>query len=132
MYNEIICEHFMNPRNVGEFTDYDYAVEISNPICGDTFHIYMKVNGEVIEQLNYRAYGCSGSIATASIVSEKVIGLTFSELNTFTVEEIKDWLGELEPAHMHCIDLGLAMIERCAEPQKYPLEKKEYLVEEEV
>ncbi|MEH7429956.1 iron-sulfur cluster assembly scaffold protein, partial [Priestia megaterium] len=39
MFNDIICDHFMNPRNIGELTDADYVIEISNPICGDTVHM---------------------------------------------------------------------------------------------
>lgn len=131
MYNDIICEHFMNPRNVGELADADYMVEIGNPICGDTVHMYLKVDGGTITDVRYRAYGCSGSIATASIISEKVVGQPMDKLTAITRAEVEEWLGELEPAQMHCVDIGVNLLEQCASPSELPQVRKDYLVEDE-
>ncbi|MGM7723806.1 iron-sulfur cluster assembly scaffold protein [Metabacillus sp. Hm71] len=129
MFNDIICEHFMNPRNIGEMENHDYVVEIGNPICGDTVHMFLKVEEQQITEVTYRAYGCSTSIATASIVSEVIKGKTFDELTSITRDEVADWLGELEPAQYHCIDIGLSIIHQCSHPIQKNLEKKEFLVE---
>lgn len=129
MFNDIICEHFMNPKNVGELENPDYVVEIGNPICGDTVHMFLKVENQEITEVSYRAYGCSTSIATASIVSEAIKGKKFNELSSITHEDVAGWLGELEPAQYHCIDIGLSILAQCSNPTQKHLKKKEFLVE---
>jgi nitrogen fixation protein NifU and related proteins len=129
MFNDIICEHFMNPRNIGEFENPDYVVEIGNPICGDTVHMFLNVEEQQITQVSYRAYGCSTSIATASIVSEFIKGKKLDELSSITRDEVTEWLGELEPAQYHCIDIGFSILTQCSNPTQKSLEKKEFLVE---
>lgn len=44
MFNDIICDYFMNFRNIGEFIDVDYVIEISNFICGDIVYMYLRLN----------------------------------------------------------------------------------------
>ncbi|CAM3958054.1 iron-sulfur cluster assembly scaffold protein [Mesobacillus zeae] len=131
MYNEIISEHFMNPRNIGELESPDYIVEVSNPICGDTVHVFLNVSpNKTITALKYLAYGCSGSIATASILSEKMINQGLHALKAFSRKDIETLLGELEPSQLHCIDFGLEVLKKCAEPELHIYEKKEFLVED--
>lgn len=129
MYNEIISDHFMNPRNTGKIESPEYVVEVSNPICGDTVHVYLNVSNQIITDVKYLAYGCSGSIATASILSEKMIDHKLQDLKSITRQDIEELLGELEPSQTHCIDFGLEVLKRCSEPELYVYEKKEYLVE---
>ncbi|CAM4396566.1 hypothetical protein BAMA_03645 [Bacillus manliponensis] len=129
MFNDTICEHFMNPRNIGELENPDYVVEIGNPICGDTVHMFLKVQERKITDVSYRAYGCSTSIATASIVSEVIKGKTFDDLKLITRDEVTEWLDELEPAQYHCIDIGLSILKQCSSPTQKSLKKKDFLVE---
>lgn len=129
MFNDIICEHFMNPKNVGEIENPDYVVEIGNPICGDTVHMFLKVKKQQITEVAFLAYGCSTSIATASIVSEVIKNKRLEELSSFTREEVAVWLGELEPTQIHCIDIGMSILTQCSNPTKKRFEKREFLVE---
>lgn len=131
MFNDIISEHFMNPKNVGEIDDPDYVVEINNPVCGDTVHMFLNVDGDQILEVKYLAYGCSTSIATVSILSEIIKKKSFNEISNITREEVTEWLGELEPSQYHCIDIGMNILTQCSNPVKKSLEKREYLVEEE-
>jgi NifU-like protein involved in Fe-S cluster formation len=130
MYNEIISDHFMNPRNTGEIKSPDFIVEVSNPICGDTVHVYLNVSNQIITDVKYLAYGCSGSIATASILSELIKNRKLHELQSITRLDMEGLLGELEPSQTHCIDFGLEVMKRCSEPELYVYQKKEYLVED--
>lgn len=129
MFNDIICEHFMKPRNIGELENPDYVVEIGNPICGDTIHMFLQVEEKRIINVSYKAYGCSTSIATASIISEIIKGKEFEELASITRDEVIEWLGDLEPSQYHCIDIGFSILSECANPTQKSLEKKEFLVE---
>jgi len=129
MFNEIISQHFMNPKNIGELKNPDFVIEISNPICGDTIHMFLKTENMRITEISYKAYGCSTSIATASIISETLKGKTFKEIEQYSYEDVIDWLGELEPAQLHCVDIGYKIIKEASNPTKTALSKKEYLVE---
>lgn len=129
MFNDTISEHFMNPRNTGELENPDYVIEIGNPICGDTIHMFLRVENECITEVTYLAYGCSTSIATASIISEVVKDKTFNEISQYHREDVANWLGELEPAQSHCIDIGYSLIKEAASPTQTSLSKNEYLVE---
>lgn len=69
MYNAIISDHFMNPRNIGDIIHPDMEFRIGNPICGDTIHVCVNFHeSNKIKEIKYKAYGCAASIATASIL----------------------------------------------------------------
>lgn len=131
MFNEIISNHFMNPQNVGEMTNPDFVVEIGNPICGDTIHMFLLVENQTITDVSYLSYGCSTSIATASILSEVVKGRTFNEIASYQKSDVEDWLGELEPSQNHCVDIGYSILCECAKPTQKTLKNNDYLVEDE-
>lgn len=105
MYNDIIAEHFMNPRNIGELERPDERISIGNPICGDTIHLDVAFKDGRIADMKYKAYGCATSIATASVFSEFAIGKTVSEIRETSSGEREAMLGELEPNQMHCLDI---------------------------
>ncbi|WP_088104086.1 iron-sulfur cluster assembly scaffold protein [Halalkalibacter urbisdiaboli] len=130
MYNDKICDHFMNPRNIGVLENPKYVVEVGNPICGDTVHLYLDVENDKVTNIRFQAYGCTGSIATASIMTEIIKGTTFEDIGKYEREDVKVLLGELEPAHQHCVDIGLNILRYCSEPWKNIRIHREYLVEE--
>ncbi|NOV00851.1 iron-sulfur cluster assembly scaffold protein [Paenibacillus planticolens] len=105
MYNAIISDHFMNPRNIGEIIDPDLAFRIGNPVCGDTIHVCVNFHESKIKEIKYKAYGCATSIATASIFSENVQGKAIDELCGMTPSSRAELLGELEPNQKHCLDI---------------------------
>lgn len=106
MYNEIITEHFMNPRNIGELDHPDHIVKIGNSICGDTIVLHVRYAAEGrIADVKFKAYGCATSIATASVFSAYIINKTDSELLGISRSEMELLLGELEPSQMHCLDI---------------------------
>lgn len=131
MYNDIICDHFMNPRNIGELSDSNYVVEIGNPVCGDTVHMYLKVENFSIIEVLYKAYGCSTSIATASIISERIKGKRIDSIAKFKRIDVESWLGELEPSQFHCIDIGLNILMECSNPKQVVLKDNDFLIEPE-
>jgi nitrogen fixation protein NifU and related proteins len=105
MYNPIIVDHFSNPRNAGEIKDKDYQIKIGNPVCGDTIFLDLKLEQNHVIDAKFRAYGCAGSIATASIFSEYILGKSISQI-VQTPESYKEkMLGELEPPQMHCLHI---------------------------
>ena len=81
LYQEIILDHAKNPRNKGKCEGYNHDAKAHNPLCGDKVHIYLKLNKDKeIEDLSFEGEGCAISLASASILTEIVIGKDLSFL----------------------------------------------------
>ncbi len=79
MYQEIILDHYRNPRNKGLRDPYDVEVHHVNPTCGDEVTLRVLLDGDRIEDVSYESIGCSISQASASVMTELVIGKTVDE-----------------------------------------------------
>ena len=88
MYQEIILDHYRNPHHKGLREPFDAEVHHVNPVCGDevTLRVALKdVDGEpVVEDISYDALGCSISQASASVMSDLVIGKPVTEAMTIS------------------------------------------------
>ena len=73
LYQEIILDHYRNPKNRG-LRDYDAEVHHVNPTCGDEVTLRVKLDGERVADVSYDGQGCSISQASASVLTELVIG----------------------------------------------------------
>jgi nitrogen fixation NifU-like protein len=102
-YNEKVIDYFMNPRNVGGIPDADAVGEVGNPRCGDVMKIYLDVDeNEVIRDVKFETFGCAAAIATSSMATEMVKGLTLEEALKITNREVANELGGLPPEKLHC------------------------------
>ena len=106
MYSEKVMDHFRNPRNVGEIEDADGIGEVGNAQCGDIMKIYLKVKGDVIEDVKFQTFGCGSAIATSSMVTEMVMGKTLEEAESVTNKAVAEALDGLPPTKMHCSNLA--------------------------
>ncbi|MFO7969716.1 MAG: SUF system NifU family Fe-S cluster assembly protein [Candidatus Izemoplasmatales bacterium] len=80
LYREIIMEHYKNPRNHGLVDNSDYkSNRIKNPSCGDDITIQTLVEDGKIKDIKQEATGCSISVASASVLTEIMIGKTVDE-----------------------------------------------------
>ncbi|MHA1861604.1 MAG: iron-sulfur cluster assembly scaffold protein, partial [Candidatus Ranarchaeia archaeon] len=79
-YSEKVLDHFKNPRNVGTLEGDNVAVgRVGNPVCGDLMEIYIKVKDNRIEDIKFKTFGCGSAIATSSMITEIVKGMTLEE-----------------------------------------------------
>lgn len=106
MYSEAVMDHFMNPRNVGSLSDADGIGTEGNPVCGDVMKIYIKVKDERIEDIRFQTFGCGAAIATSSMVTELVKGLTLDEAMDISNKKVAEALGGLPANKMHCSNLA--------------------------
>ncbi|MGI6368577.1 MAG: iron-sulfur cluster assembly scaffold protein [Anaerolineae bacterium] len=108
-YNEIVMEHFQNPRNVGRIEDPDGKAIEGSPACGDMVAVYLKVNDDThrIEDIKFESYGCASNIATGSIITELAKGKTIEEAREITWQEASDALGGLPAIKTHCSVLAV-------------------------
>jgi nitrogen fixation NifU-like protein len=91
LYQELILEHNRNARNFHELEDSDVSIEGYNPLCGDHYTIYLKVEDGRITALTFTGTGCAISKASASIMCSELEGKTVEEaLDAF--ERFKDLL----------------------------------------
>jgi nitrogen fixation NifU-like protein len=74
LYREVILDHNRRPRNFGELPDADHVVEGVNPLCGDRMTLYVKLNGDTVEDIRFKGTGCAISVASSSLMTERVKG----------------------------------------------------------
>ena len=72
IYSAKVMDHFMNPRNVGEFENPDGVGHVGNAVCGDIMELYIKVENNIITDARFKTFGCGAAIATSSMVTEMV------------------------------------------------------------
>jgi nitrogen fixation NifU-like protein len=102
-YSEKVIDYFMNPRNVGDIPDADGVGEVGNPKCGDVMKIYLDVDeNEIIRDVKFETFGCAAAIATSSMATEMVKGLTIDEALKITNREVASELGGLPAEKVHC------------------------------
>ena len=101
-YGDVVLDHFDNPRNVGDVENPDATGRASNPACGDTLVLTLRVREGRIEQARFRASGCGASIASSSMTTVMLTGLGIDEARLVTNQQVAEALGGLPPAKMHC------------------------------
>lgn len=106
MYSKKVMDHFMNPRNVGNLPDANGIGEVGNVTCGDIMHIEILVKDNIIDDIKFQTYGCAAAIATSSMVTEMVKGMTLEEALKVTNKNVAESLDGLPPQKMHCSNLA--------------------------
>ena len=102
LYNDIVMEHFLNPKNVGEMENPDGTGVYGSPVCGDMMQIQIKVENDVITDAKFKTFGCGSAIASSSMATSMIIGKTIEEALEVTNKQIIDELGGLPPVKVHC------------------------------
>jgi len=74
-----LADHFARPRCAGDLEGATHAGRGSNPACGDLLLLRLRIVGGRIERAAFRAQGCSAFLATASLVTEALVGVTVEE-----------------------------------------------------
>ena len=106
-YSEKTLDHFRNPRNVGTLEGDDVAMgRVGNPVCGDLMEIYIQVEDDRIKDIAFQTFGCGSAVATSSMITELVKGMTLDEALKVTRRDVADALDGLPPIKMHCSNLA--------------------------
>jgi nitrogen fixation NifU-like protein len=79
LYQQVILDHHKKPRNLRRLPDGSRQVEGYNPLCGDRITVYVKKNGDRIEDISFEGSGCAISTASASMMTEALKGKTTVE-----------------------------------------------------
>jgi nitrogen fixation NifU-like protein len=112
IYREIILDYYRNPRNYGKITDPDIAQRDSNPLCGDELEMHINIKDDKVSDVKFTGKGCAISQASASLLTELILGKDFEYVKKLTKEDILDNLGlhDLGPARIKCALLSLKVL----------------------
>ena len=108
-YTDTVKEHFMNPKNILE-NEAEYNEDgrglVGSMACGDQMLIVIKVKDDIITDCKWKTYGCASAIASTSMLSEIVKGMSIEEAYHIKPKDITEKLGGLPDSKIHCSVLG--------------------------
>jgi nitrogen fixation NifU-like protein len=110
IYSDTVKEHFTNPRNVlfedeAEFAP-DARGQTGNIKCGDQMLMLLKIKDDVITDVRWKTYGCASAIASTSMLSETIKGMSIQDAYKIRPEDLVEKLGGLPSFKIHCSVLG--------------------------
>ena len=110
-YRDYILDHFKNPRNYGRLQHPDITHEEDNPLCGDVVGMDFQVKDGVIVDIRFHGRGCAISQASASLLTERLKGLSLDEAKKINKEDVLGELGiDISPARIKCALLSLKVL----------------------
>jgi nitrogen fixation protein NifU and related proteins len=103
LYREILVDHGKNPRNLGSLADATHEHTAKNPLCGDRITLRIRLEGDRVRSARFEARGCMIARASASMMTEAILGRTCDE--ALALVDTIDALVNAEPAPPHGGDL---------------------------
>jgi len=121
-YSQAVIDHYENPRNVGSFEKGDDSVGtgmVGAPACGDVMKLQIKVDQAtgLITDAKFKTYGCGSAIASSSLITEMVKGMTLDAASAIKNSDIAQELA-LPPVKIHCSILAEDAIKAAVEDYK--------------
>ncbi len=112
LYRENILDHYQNPRNYGTLDGPDISYEDDNPLCGDVIRIDIKLDDQDrVTEVAFVGEGCAISQASASMLTEEILGKTLEEVKQISKDDVLDMLGiQLGPVRIKCALLALKVL----------------------
>jgi nitrogen fixation NifU-like protein len=112
VYNATVIEHATNPRNVGTLDDADGVGADGNPVYGNLVRVYLRVTDGRIAAAQFKAFGCSATIAAASMVTELATGASLDAARAVDARSVEQALGGLPPEKRHCAAVAAGALRR--------------------
>ena len=103
-YSDKVIDHYENPRNVGTFGKEEDDIGtglVGAPACGDVMRLQIRVKDGRIEDAKFKTFGCGSAIASSSLATEMIKGMTLDEAATIKNTQIVEELN-LPPVKIHC------------------------------
>lgn len=126
LYNEIILDRFINPRNIGKLENENAVGEVGSSACGDIVRLSLDVdeNTDVIKDAKVLVFGCQTAIAAADMMADLIKGKKVDEIKDFSNDEIlnalggkDEWMAKM-PQKIHCSVLGTESVEAALDDYK--------------
>ncbi|MCW5212348.1 Fe-S cluster assembly protein NifU [Desulfobulbus sp. TB] len=110
-YTNKVQQHFMQPQNVGEVENPSGTGDVGSLACGDALKLTIKVDNDIIVDAQFKTFGCASAIASSSVLTEMIKGMSVDEAAKITNEDIAEALGGLPKEKMHCSVMGREALE---------------------
>jgi len=114
LYREFLLDHYRNPKNKRIIEHADIHRKDSNPLCGDSIEIFIKLgDGNKIEDISFQGSGCVISTVSASLLLDELKGKRLEDVEKMSREDMLKLLGlELTPSRVKCAMLALSTIKK--------------------
>jgi nitrogen fixation NifU-like protein len=107
IYHEMIVDYSRNPLNYGEIENHDVTFHDSNPLCGDSIDIDMKIDDNKVTDIKFHGKGCAICMACTSVLTEITKGKPLDDVRKI---EKNDVLGELGLEHLQAVRIKCALL----------------------
>jgi len=91
LYQQLLLDHSKSPRNFRVLPDANRIAQGTNPICGDNYTLYARMEGDVVQELTFQGSGCAISKASASLLTEILKGKTKAEVKVM-FDKVRDMI----------------------------------------
>lgn len=110
---QILLDHYHDPRNFGKLSEATNKARAENLSCGDEIEVYLQIENGIIKKMTFEGEGCSIAISTASLWTEKLIGMTIDQVLKLDHNDTLDLIGmPLTPSRLKCAMLSLNAIKK--------------------
>lgn len=117
-YSATFKDHLANPRHAGELSDANAVSEQTNPVCGDSLRLALRLRGGRIETARFLAYGCAPTLACGSVLAEMIEGMHVDEAARLTRQDIVRALDGLPSRKQHAAALAIETLRAALEAGK--------------
>ncbi len=107
IYHEMIIDYSRNPVNYGKMEDPDVTFHDSNPLCGDSIDIDMKIDGQTVSDIKFHGKGCAICMACSSVLTEITKGKSIEDVRKIDKNDV---LGELGLEHLQAVRIKCALL----------------------
>ena len=114
-YSPLVIDHFQNPRNAGAMDDADAEAFVTNPVCGDSLRLFLRIEDGHIARASFLSSGCPASIATSSAATGLLVGMPLEDAEALPRERYADAVGGLPRSKIHCSVLAASAVRQAIE-----------------
>jgi nitrogen fixation protein NifU and related proteins len=112
LYRDYILEHYRRPHNFGVLDAPTATFEGANPLCGDRITMQLGIRDGVVAEIAFTGRGCAISQASASLLTDEIMGMPVEKAEAFRADDLLELLGiDISPARLKCAMLSLETLE---------------------
>lgn len=113
IYEQNIIDNYKNPLNFGKPNVFTHTAKFANLSCGDEITVYLNIENSKVNDIKFDGSGCALSIATMSILSEKIQSMTLNDILKLEYKDLTDLIGVTpNPARSKCVLTGLEAVRK--------------------
>ena len=105
-FSETVLDHYRNPRNAGELDDANVEGQAENAACGDSMHLFARIEGGIVVSASCQTFGCAPSVAAGSVLTEMLRGTALADVERLQPDDVEEALGGLPQMKRHAAQLA--------------------------